>query len=427
MIEKLKSAVLASLVVISLVQSYFLAYSMPSMEANVKTEQNYVNADPLGAQEKVENLLYPEQLVLHMGNDKHTVFYPNDTFYNMVLDKLQVREFKGFQRDSIDKINWEQVRQNDLGIEVRFGRAVPFELLQRVFKVDADFLFSADMVNRIWIFARQDREEVRTFFFSSDGQNVYESLRADLTVQDIQQYTGFGQYWTPFKYWDGGVYVPEQSKSYDIRRVPYTAYTSDQLQRNLFSDPSTTNIVQDQQDGTQIYTDWKRGLKLETGVGWLSYTDIVAPTDIQNSLTDNIESAVSFVNLHGGWGQTHRLVRSEGPANDSVIKFQQYYAGLPIISGENFRFGYMQLTIQRGLVSSYERSMFVLDSDKEVKGATQKLPAGSDLLARIREVSGGETVESIFPAYRPKLEEDSMLMQPAWAIRLASGEVRTVD
>ncbi|RUS48818.1 two-component system activity regulator YycH [Cohnella sp. AR92] len=426
MMEKLKSLLLTLLVVISLVQSYFLAYSMPSMEANVKTEQNYVKADPLGPEEKVENLLYPEELVLHMGLDKHTVFYPNDTFYDMVLDKLKGREFKGLQRDSIGKINWDQVRRNDLGIEVRFSRAIPIELLQRVFKVDTDFIVNSDMINRIWIFARQDREEVRTFFFSSDGQNVYESLRADLTVQDVQQYIGFGQYWTPFKYWDGGVYVPDQAKSYDILRVPYSSYTSDQLQRNLFTDPSTTKMIQDQQEGTQIITDWKRALKLETTLGWMSYTDLVTPTDTQNNLTDNIEASVQFVNQHGGWGNPHRLVRSLGPANDSVVRFQQDYAGLPIVSNGDFRFGYMQLTLQQGIVSSYERSMFVLESEKQIKGASQKLPSGNDLLAMIREAAGGETVESIFPAYRPKLEEDTMLLQPVWAIRLASGEVKPV-
>jgi regulatory protein YycH of two-component signal transduction system YycFG len=374
----------------------------------------------------VENLLYPEELVLHMGSDKHTVFYPNDTFYDMVLEKLRGREFKGLQRDSITKINWDQVRRNDLGIEVRFSRAIPIELLQRVFKVDADFIVSSDMINRIWIFARQDREEVRTFFFSSDGQNVYESLRADLTVQDVQQYIGFGQYWTPFKYWDGGVYVPDQSKSYDILRVPYTSYTSDQLQRNLFTDPSTTKMIQDQQEGTQIFTDWKRALRLETSLGWMSFTDSVTPTDTQNNLTDNIEESVQFVNNHGGWGNSHQLVRSLGPANDSVIRFQQYYAGLPIVSNGDFRFGYMQLTLQQGVVSSYERSMFVLDSEKEVKGASQKLPAGSDLLEMIRDAADGETVESIFPAYQPKLEEDTMLLQPVWAIRLVGGEVKPV-
>lgn len=426
MIEKGKSALLALLVVVSLVQSYLLAYSMPSMEAKVRTELDYVTTDPLGPEEQVENLLLPEQLVLHLGADKHTVFYPNDTFYDMVLDKLRGREFKGFQQDTIESVNWDQVRKDDVGIEVRFGRAVPFELLQRVFKLDSNFLFSADSVSRIWIFARKDREEVRTFFFSSDGRNVYESLRADLTVQDVQQYAGFGQYWTPFLYWDGGVYVPDATKTYEAVRVPFTRYTPDQIQRNLFFDPATTRMIQDRQDGTQIYTDSKKGLIVEQDTGWLSYSDPVAPTSSQNSLGDNIMSAVQFVNQHGGWNGMHRLVRGEGSAIDSVIRFQQYYRGLPIIPSGGFRFGYIQLTIQQGNVSSYERSLLVLgDKDKKLS-PQRKLPAGDALKTMIKEAAAGGIVESIFPAYRPQLEKDAVLLQPVWAIRLAGGEVRMV-
>ncbi|WP_027094441.1 YycH family regulatory protein [Cohnella thermotolerans] len=427
MMERAKSVLLALLIAVSLVQSYFLAYSMPSMEAKVRTEQDYVKTDPLGPEEQVGKLLLPEQLVLHLGADKHTVFYPNDSFYDLVLGKLQGREFKGFQQDTIDSVDWEQVRKEDIGVEVRFGRAVPFELLEQVFKIDSNFLFSADSVSRIWIFASKDREEVRTFFFSADGRNVYEALRADLTVQDVQQCVGFGQYWTPFAHLDGGVYVPEKTRPYDAVQVPFSRYTPDQIQRNLFIDPGTTRMIQDRQDGTRIYTDGKRGLKIEQDSGWLSYTDLVAPTDSQNDLSDNISAAVKFVNQHGGWNGTHRLVSGEGSVNDSGIRFQQYYKGLPILSGGSFKFGYMQLTIQQGVVTSYERSMIVLDEKSKTSATQVKLPAGESLRAMIRRTAGGSVVESVFPAYQATLTKDAVKLQPVWAIRLTDGEVRKVE
>jgi len=427
MIEKGKSVLLAALVLISLVQSYFLAYSMPSMEANVRTEQDYVTTDPLGPEEKVEQLLLPEELVVHMGGDKHTVFFPNDSFYDRVLDKLMAREFKGFQSDSVDSIDWDQVRREDPGIEVRFGRAVPFELLQRVFKIDSNFLFSADSISRIWIFARKDREEVRTFFFSADGRNVYEALHADLTVQDVNQYTGFGQYWTPFSYWQDGVYMPDKPRTYGSLQVPFTRYTPDQIQRNLFFDPGTTRMIQDRQDGTQIYTDGKKGLQIEQQGGWMSYTDPAAPTDSQNDLADNISSAVQFVNQHGGWIGTYRFVRGEGAVADSVIRFQQYYRGMPILSGAGFRFGYIQLTIQQGFVSSYERSLLVLNEQERQNLASKQLPGGSELSSLIRQAAGNDIVEAVFPAFRPRLLKNAIAMEPVWAIRTASGEIRAVS
>ncbi|MCC3377366.1 YycH family regulatory protein [Cohnella sp. REN36] len=427
MIERFKSLLLVLLVGLSLVQSYFLAYSMPSMDAKVKTDQDYVKTEPLGPEEKVEKLLFPEELVLHMGQDKHTVFYPNDTFFSMVLDKLVSREFKSFQRVPVEQVNWEQVRKEEAGIEVRFGREIPFELLRRVYKIDADFLFSGDAINRIWIFARPDSGEVRSFFFSTDGRNVYESSRADLTVQDVEQSVGFGQYWKPYRYWANGVYIPDQSLPVTRLSVKFSRYTPDQMQRNLFSNPNTTRMIQDTQDGTQIYMDSKRGLKVEEAGSWMSYKDPVAPAEGKDDLTENIAAAVQFVNQHGGWNGRFRLVRAAetggGASRDNAIRFQQYYNEFPIVSGEGFRFGDMQLTIQQGFVSSYERSLIVLEAKPEQQ-QEMRLSAGDLLLSQIRQAAGGAMVEAIYPAYRPSLADDQLRLEPVWAVRLASGEVR---
>ena len=69
MIERGKTVLLALLVVVSLVQSYLLAYSMPGMEVNVRTEQDYVTTEPLGPEEQMNKLLLPEELVLHLGSE----------------------------------------------------------------------------------------------------------------------------------------------------------------------------------------------------------------------------------------------------------------------------------------------------------------------------------------------------------------------
>ncbi|MEK0315134.1 two-component system activity regulator YycH [Cohnella sp. 56] len=428
MIERGKSFALVLLVALSLVQSYFLAYSMPSLETKVKTEQDYVKTEELGPEEKVENLLYPESLVVHMGQDKHTVFYPHDNFYHMVLEKLLSRQFKGFQRVEASTIDWESVRREDAGIEIRFGRDVPFSLLQRAFKgIEGDSLLSTGEIDRVWIFARADSGEVRSFFLSADGQDVFEASQVDLTAQDVEQSVGFGEYWQPFSYWANGVYVPEQSLALGRVEVAFTKYTADQMQRNLFIDPTTTKMIQDSQDGAQIYRDTKRGLKIEQEGGWLSFKDPVARAEGRDEPAENITAAVQFVNQHGGWNGAFRL--TEAPSfigaggTNSAIRFQQLYSGVPLVSAGEFRFGYMQLSVQQGVVSSYERSLLVL-GDKEGTAQPFSLIAGNQLLTKIRQAAAGVQVESLFPAYRTTLSQDKLILEPVWAIRLASGEVR---
>lgn len=424
MIEKGKSVLLFLLVAISLVQSYFLAYSTPYMDAKVKTELAYVKTESLGTPEKVENLIFPEQLVIHMGNDKHTVFYPSTyPYYDLIFKKLQVREFKGMQREALNSVDWDLIRRENQGVELRFGRAVPFALLQRVFKIE-DFLFSRDSIDRIWIYTSKSRDEVRTFFFSSDGRNVYESLRADLTIGDVEGYVGFGQYWDPYKSEDGKLYIPDKPITRLLQmQVPFKRYTTDQMQANLFFDPGITRTIQDSKTGPQFYTDGKTGLKIEQNGVWLSYTDPVAPTNGENNLIDNVIAAISFVNQHGGWNGQHQLVKEIASDTESAIRFQQYYLKVPLVSGSSLNFGYMQLTLQQGVVSSYNRSLLVLGKEVTNKRSRQ-LPGGDQLRKLINNVeTGGRSIEAIFPAYRPLLDKETVVLSPVWAARLVTGEV----
>jgi len=173
MMEKTKTALLAGLVILSLLQSYLLAYSMPGL-ATVIPRQDYIKTEPMGTEEKVENVIFPEDMVLHFGNDKHTVLYPGMNFYNLIYDRVQGREFKGFQRNNAYIVDWNKVREHEIGVELRFGGGVPVELLKEALKLDGDIGFLSEVINRIWIYKGTEREEVRTYFFSADGNSVYE-------------------------------------------------------------------------------------------------------------------------------------------------------------------------------------------------------------------------------------------------------------
>lgn len=424
MIEKGKSLLLALLVVLSLVQSYLLAYSTPYMDAKINTDLNYVNADPLGKEELVDNLIFPEQLVIHMGNDKHTVFFPGTKpFYDQILAKIRSRIFKGIQLYSVNSVDWDQVRREDKGVELRFPRGIPFDLLQRVFRIDGDFLFSGDSIDKIWIFASKGRDEVRTFFFSADGPNIYESLGADLTVGDVEGYVGFGQFWDSYSSTDGQLYVPDEPVARMLSmQVAFSRYSTDQIQESLFFDPTKT--IQDSESGSEFYTDNKRSLKIDPGSGWMSFTDTVAPTaNNDNDYIDNVLSAIAFINGHGGWSGTHALTQEIESEDASTIKFQQYYNGVPILPGPSLSLGYMQLAMQQGVVSSYDRSLLVL-GDEATNKAQRQLPGGDALRTALGQARAtGKKIVSLFPAYRPSMKEDKLTIVPVWGIRLENGEV----
>jgi regulatory protein YycH of two-component signal transduction system YycFG len=199
------------------------------------------------------------------------------------------------------------------------------------------------------------------------------------------------------------------------------------MQDNLFFDPGITRTIPDQ-SGQLFYTDGKRGLMVEQDGTWLSYTDPVASMEGDNNLIDNVMASISFVNEHGGWNGKHQFVKeSDSETGGDVIRFQQYYRDVPIVSGSAMNFGFMQLTMRQGEVASYYRSL--VDLGKEVSNKSNRQLPGGDTLRSIlnRMDSNGKNIEALFPAFRPTFGEDVVTLNPVWVARLFSGEVVIVS
>ncbi|GJM68354.1 hypothetical protein HMSSN036_05700 [Paenibacillus macerans] len=191
--EKVKSLTLALLVACSLIQSYFLIYQLPGSNPVVKSGSDYIRTENMGTALKSEDMLYPAQIAVHLGKERHTVFYPDSTFYNLIYSRLKVRQFDGFQRHAVQNFDWPAIRGEHVGIELEFGDGIPVELLQKVMQIAPDPLFDAETVSRLLIYNTGTEDQVRVFFFSSQGDVVYEATKADLTVQDVQQQADFGK------------------------------------------------------------------------------------------------------------------------------------------------------------------------------------------------------------------------------------------
>ncbi|OUS76307.1 hypothetical protein B1748_13690 [Paenibacillus sp. MY03] len=421
MMERMKTGVLIVLVALSLLQSYLLAYSMPRLGATVRSDQDYVNTERLGTQSHVENTIFPDDLIIHMGDDRHTVIYPDTQFYEMILkQRLIGREFKGFQRSPITLIDWNEVRKNDIGIELRFGSGVAVDLLQKLLKLEGDLLFLNDSIDRIWIFKTTDTEEIRTFFFSSEEGIVYESVRADLTVRDVQDYVGFGQHLPEYMMVGDDLYAPKESLQATAMTFPYETYSPEQMQRSLFFDPSTTRAIVDR-SGSQIFTDGKRGLKVEQNGLWINYTNPAATQSSEVLLSENVYASVEFINQHGGWDGTHALVGTTADREQKLVTFRKYVEQYPIVSNSPFNYGQIQLTLQQGVVTEYSRSLITLKPQAQNR-EVRWLPGGENLEQRLKGYERRSEITALFPALRPvPMEDDLLRLDPVWAVRLSDG------
>ncbi|TMV47998.1 hypothetical protein FE783_18705 [Paenibacillus mesophilus] len=418
MIEKFKSAILAFLVLASLLQSYMLIFSSPRQMPTNQAE--YVQTDRIGTQMTTEELIFPEQIVLHTGKQTHMALYPNHLHFKEIMKMLKGRTFDNFRRSGVVQtgLDWEEIRNKQAGVEVRFQRGgVPFSILKSVFQLRGDLPLDTEGVNRIWIYVNRDADEVRTFFQSD--YNTYEA-RADLNNKNIEQMVGFGELLVTYHIKDD-FYLPDQPLEVANYKIAVNTMPIDQLQKTLFVDPRNTRNFR-KNDGSEMYTDGKRGLQVKPDQLWMSYTDPIPAVDSRNDVRENLNAAVQFINQHGGWNgsfMAKSLTQSQLVGRQQFT-FRQYYDSFPIISDRSDNFGLIRTVLQNRVVANYERSMMMLDNTK-VERSLKTIEGGKALDDLLNAYARRNLIVAVTPAYQPIVRDKLMELNPVWAVELRDG------
>lgn len=421
MMEKVKTGLLVFLVCLSLLQSYFLAYKMPSFGLMTSSEADYVNTELLGQAKSIDDLLFPSQLIVHLSKDEHTIIYPKTQFYDLVVkQRLANREFKSFQLVSQQTMDWEQIKREYRGIELDFSEGISSELLKRVLKIEADGVLSGKTINRVFIYAIDATEEVKAYFFDNKANEAYESIDVDLTVKDLQDYVGFGQYLPRYAYIKDNLYLAsEPVQAIDYKYV-YDVISPEQMQKSLFFDSSATRAFVNR-SGSQIYTDGKRGLQVEQNGLWIAYTNSAAIQTNAQEKNEDVYAAVDFVNQHGGWDTGYQLIATNEDDSSAKVSFKKYILQYPIIDISPFRYARIHLNIQQGVVMEYERTMIQLPS-KVVEKEIRWLYGGNFLKQQYENHPQRDDIVAIYPALKPHPQAKSVIeFEVVWAAKLRSG------
>src|SRR5690606_19111985 len=108
--ENVKTIILTLLVVLSLFQSYLLSFSSPKFEPI--NQSDYVQTDWSGTQMTLDKLIFPEQFILHLGNQNHAVAYPETAAFHYLFDNIKQTTFDGFRRINPQAagLQWDEIR-----------------------------------------------------------------------------------------------------------------------------------------------------------------------------------------------------------------------------------------------------------------------------------------------------------------------------
>lgn len=429
MIEHVKSFVLTLLVVLSLVQSYMLSYSSPKFDPIAQSD--YVQAELFGNRIEVANLIFPEKIILHTGESTHRIVYPQSSYYKDIMENMKQTTFDGFRRinTQFSRPMWEQIREQYGGVEIRFKDGLPFDVLQTILPIKIDNAYDQELISVIWIYVQPDPQELKTYFISKSGNELFEAVKTNMAIGDIERFISRVQSQPSYRMIaNGDDYIPELPLMMQQIQFNYRQYTVEELKKSLFVDPGITRNITEW-DGSEIHTDGKRGLQIKNDLHWMTYSDPVAPLGHRSNYRSDLSASVLFINQHGGWDSTY--VVEQVPQNNTMIEneqtfiFRQYYQSYPIIAETNVYYGYMKVSLQRGIISNYERSIIVTDMET-VTEADRWLISGEQLEEQASQLHWGG-VESIQPVYRPVVTDDTVTLIPAWAVRYSDETILFID
>jgi regulatory protein YycH of two-component signal transduction system YycFG len=429
MMELMKSVALTLLVLLSLLQSYLLSYSSPKYEPI--NQNDYVQTEVVGTQSTLDKLIFPQQIVIHTGKQGYSVLYPEQPDYTYIFDNLKQTTFDGMRRvnTAITPIDWDKQRESQEGLEIRFQYAVPVSVLQSVLQIKGDLPSDNDLINSLWVSVKENREEVLIYFRTNTNGIVYEAPKTNLSVGDVEKLVLRGETMPAYHTYNGDYYLPNESLPTAAYEIPYTVYTAEQLKKSLFVDPGLTRNLTER-DGSEIYTDGKRGLQIRNEQRWMNYSDPAAPVDNRPDLLEYLNVAVQFINQHGGWNGTFLLggipQKFAATGTGQPFVFHRYYQTFPIENLQDVYYGRIQVMLRRGIISNYERSIIVPDPKAATK-LDETLVGGAVLDRLLEEAAKRKSIQTVYPVYRSDIGEETIVVTPAWLVSFWDGTQEYLD
>lgn len=418
--ETLKSILLVSLILLSLYQSWVLAYRVP--EFDTATPTNYVKPEKIGEDRTMTDIVKPYRMIVHHGGGEgQSVSYPNTPFYNMIMKTLSERVLSSLEERTLESIDWKGLYESKRSIEIQFEDEVSAQTLSQW--TTPRFTSASDiLINRMWIYADEEKNKVYTLLMSDERRQFWVA-ETSYTGAELKRYFAIGRYLPRYTFITSrlgfsqipqGYYLPDESETVVQYRLFYQPITGEQMKSILFVDPSVIREIQEK-DGSVIYTDGNRGLQIRPSQGSMTY-NLPVPPSTKNPGQSRLQAAIQFVNQNGGWNGNFLI--SQTPGNEEGIKtfvFRQYYGSLPIYDKNPTHSSTLEIQMVDGKVFTYSRSLMTMD--KVIEKKETKTGDKTKILS-ILDSAGlpPEEIKDVKLAYQAVVTNEYVDLLPVWVI-----------
>ncbi|PEJ58664.1 MULTISPECIES: YycH family regulatory protein [unclassified Bacillus (in: firmicutes)] len=422
--EHIKSVILTTLVLVSLVLSYSLWSYQPTYD--VIENPDYVQKVSIGAKRDFKDIVIPNLLVVHESSKNYvTTKQDNISPIYRALQKTEIKNFENLTNKT-SALSFESITKGKNKIEIIFPTVVPVETLSKVLKLDAKRLQNV-LFDRIIITLSAKSDTTARIYFSNEAQNILYEASFDnssiiSSVENLRD--SYHSFTDSVKYkLESGkmVYLPKKPIKLTTMEFLTTDIDVDKLKDAIFSDPS--NVRKEGSDSGDTYTDGTRLMTVSPLNRSIAFVNPTA-TENNNNQSPNIlvQRSVDFINAHGGWTDGYILTRVR-PENNEV-SFRLFVNNLPVYNNAT-------LTTNWGVddIETFKRPLYKFRIQADKKESEIELLSGSQIMeviannksinkSLIKDISLG--YETVFDDFKTTINQPyynrAIQLKPVWII-----------
>lgn len=410
---------LTLLVVISLFLSFTIWSQVPGDLSAFKVFQEQKKID-------LVSVVSPEKILVYLGNSFHTMLKSSSPMYDKTWNlsrKLLTSQWTT-SSEPVDTVNREYFIHKK-GLEVFLPTSLPFSVIKQLFNINIadtsnldgkliDSLiliddeglvgYLVDSSGKFYQIGKNETaKELNSLISEINDSNppLFASLPADINLKVSRQ-----------------VYISLLSYELPVFSLKKEQILEENLASKFFTDFSITRRIEER-DGTVIYTDGLRGLRIYDD-DVIEYNFPIPREQRKNvSFLEALKTAVDFVATHGGWPKDGYLasydVKRGASGKTYLFKFKFRVNGFPVVNLDNF----LDVTVEGTQVKSFFRSAPISVKQQGVSELMTPIEALDTAVA----TKNIKTISDIYPGYVIK---DDML-QPVWVVKSSGMEVIIQD
>jgi regulatory protein YycH of two-component signal transduction system YycFG len=433
--ERAKTIMLVFLVAVSFILTNVWWFYQPRVE-NYR-DPAYAYRTKIAPELDTQDVLRPEKVVFHYGEQKPAVGLPDSPFFKVVVDGITHWSFSRPEEVQYAAVNWAELMNVERGIEIVFPSGIGWTLFSKIVAFPAEM--PSGLIKRVWLYESPEEKKVSVLLIDDENRKAYRS-NANVTWSEWEGLLSLGKHLPRYRFvstepkavtsifplsglaFARGIYLPEESVLVREIHKFYQKTAPNRMVSLLFVDPSITRQLVER-DGSIIYTDGSQGMKVSSDGNQMiaQFTEPYRATE--RVAEPPLGRAVDFVNRYGGWPGNFYLDRTEALDNNRwMMTFRLSVDDYPVYSQQE-EWAEIAIETSGQTAVEYRRSLLRLDQDVE-RQYLQSNTADAILQALKDQEINIEEIADCKLGYRMTMNGDYLVLKPVWAISLKNGRYR---